>query len=170
MLIPHRLAAASGKHSASADNVCNTGSNRMLILSVLGIIIVLGILLRSYDLSKQSLWLDEASSSYIAQSLTRAVTAEKTNPPLYYILLHFWIAFFGNSEVALRSLSVLPSVASIVLIYLLGAKLYDEKTGLIAAAFMAFYISYLPRSRSQMLRVGVGITLGIYARYGNCTR
>lgn len=57
----------------------------------------------------QSLWRDEAFSYLLAKkSIIEIVrlTAQDFNPPLYYIILHFWIALFGKSEIALRSLSL----------------------------------------------------------------
>ncbi len=57
----------------------------------------------------QSLWRDEAFSVWITQdSLGEVIrrTGGDFNPPLYYILLHFWMRIFGRSEVTLRSLSL----------------------------------------------------------------
>ena len=122
-----------------SDRRQNHNGAEFRLIWILIIIVVIGVLLRSYDLSKESLWLDEvASFHFSSQSFIKALAAEKTNPPLYYILLHFWILLFGNSEAALRSLSIVPSIISVVLIYFLGTRIYDEKTGLIAALFMAF--------------------------------
>jgi len=58
----------------------------------------------------QSIWRDEAFSSLLAQKNIGDIlvlTAKDSNPPLFYLLLHYWIKLFGNSEVALRSLSLI---------------------------------------------------------------
>ncbi len=66
----------------------------------------------------QSLWRDEAFSILVAQRPMSEVLGKLTfEPPLYYILLHFWIKLFGTSEVATRSLSLVGfSLATIVVI------------------------------------------------------
>ena len=67
----------------------------------------------------QSIWRDEAFSilsasrplSFIFQNLG-------IEPPLYYVLLHFWMKLFGTSEIAARSLSFLGfGFATVMVIY-----------------------------------------------------
>ena len=51
---------------------------------------VIGAILRVIFIAKESLWLDEATASWFASGpLERALKAESTNPPLYYLILHF---------------------------------------------------------------------------------
>jgi uncharacterized membrane protein len=62
------------------------------------------------------MWLDEAQTVNIAgRSLPHLFSALRHDgsPPLYYVLLHVWMAFFGNSSFAARSLSGLFSVAAL---------------------------------------------------------
>lgn len=57
----------------------------------------------------QSFWRDEAFSYFMAKKNIIEIiflTAKDFNPPLYYLILHFWMRVFGNSEIALRSLSI----------------------------------------------------------------
>jgi len=66
----------------------------------------------------QSFWRDEAFSVLLAQQ-PLAVIFQKTSvePPIYYVLLHFWIKVFGTSEIATRSLSFIGfALAAIVVI------------------------------------------------------
>jgi uncharacterized membrane protein len=122
---------------------------------ILGGITVVALCLRVYGLSKESLWLDEVHAlKFAAASLGKALTAEKTNPPLYYVLLHFWIKGFGTSEAGLRSLSILPGLAAVPLTYMLGARLYCERVGLVAALYTAvatFHIYYAQEARAFAL-------------------
>ena len=58
----------------------------------------------------QSFWRDEAFSYILASRNIFEIifyTARDFNPPLYYILLHYWMGIFGTSEIAIRSLSLL---------------------------------------------------------------
>ena len=56
----------------------------------------------------QSFWRDEAFTYLLAtKPLLQifALTARDFNPPLYYVVLHYWIMIAGKSEIALRTLS-----------------------------------------------------------------
>lgn len=85
-----------------------------------------------------SLWGDEAWAATLAikplWQIVRIV-ARDTSPPLYYLLLHSWIEIFGTSEVAIRSLSFIFFLATVLVVYLIGKAFWDKKTGLVAAIF-----------------------------------
>ncbi len=69
----------------------------------------------------QSFWRDEGFSYVMAKmpiSEMVVTTAKDFNPPLYYFLLHFWIQFFGSSEVTMRSLSLIFYTLTIYVFYL----------------------------------------------------
>lgn len=56
----------------------------------------------------QSFWRDEAFSVLAAEKpLVFIVSKLGFEPPVYYTLLHFWIRVFGESDLAIRSLSLL---------------------------------------------------------------
>lgn len=76
----------------------------------------------------QSLWRDEAFSILIAeQPLSSFIGKLNFEPPLYYILLHFWIKIFGTSEIAARSLSLTGFFLSAVIIVIWADKLFHKK-------------------------------------------
>jgi mannosyltransferase len=113
-----------------------------LLVSLLG---VAALLLRIPTLSSRSLWLDETYSAWFAavplHELWTQVPLYETHPPLYYTLLKAWSALAGRSEAGLRSLSVLASVLTVVLIPA-GARLARlgaaaERTALLAGLFLA---------------------------------
>ena len=60
-----------------------------------------------------------------------------TQPPLYFVVLRIWCEMFGDSDVVLRSLSILFSLVSVVLIYDVGRMLAGRTAGLWAAALLA---------------------------------
>jgi len=124
------------------------------ILLLLSIILIISIFLRFYDLGTESIWLDEAASIK-ESSLTLQGIADHTNqPPLYFLLLRVWISLFGTSEIALRSLSAIFGIFAVLIIYLVGKSLFNDRVGLIGAflsSFAFFPIHYSQDARAYSL-------------------
>lgn len=104
------------------------------------LILLLGFLLRLINLN-QSFWLDEAiqvlavkNNSY--QSLLSEYVRGDFHPPLYHFILKFWTGIFGYSEIAARVPSIIFGVVTILFVYLIGKKLFNQKVGIIAALFL----------------------------------
>ena len=75
----------------------------------------------------QPLWRDEAFSVLLSQhSLIDIVrlTVGDFNPPLYYFLLHVWMQLFGNSEMSVRSLSLVFHVMLVYVVYCFIRKIF----------------------------------------------
>ena len=101
-----------------------------------------GAILRVYLLGDKSIWLDEAFSIALSRrsldDLLRLTVLADTHPPLYYILLKYWL-LLGQSEGAVRLLSALFSTAAIPAVYLLASTLYEDRNaGLLGAVILAF--------------------------------
>ncbi|MFZ2025460.1 MAG: hypothetical protein WAV51_04200 [Microgenomates group bacterium] len=76
----------------------------------------------------QSFWRDEAFSAlFAAKPLVWIIQNSSFDPPLYYILLHFWELLFGQSEIAVRSLSLFGFILSTYLVMLIAEKLFIKK-------------------------------------------
>lgn len=121
-------------------------------------IIFLGSFLRIYDLGTESIWHDEAASiDGCKQDLASVVQSSgrlHNQPPLYFVLLHWWILLFGTSEVAVRSLSAIFGILSIFLIYKIGCQLFSKKVGLISCFLLAvshYHINYSQAARGYSL-------------------
>lgn len=74
--------------------------------------------LRFYDLSAAAIWGDEGSSLLLAGFDPAGIWAHASHdvhPPLYFLLLHGWIALFGDSVLSVRVLSALPGTATVAL-------------------------------------------------------
>ncbi|MBF0544649.1 MAG: glycosyltransferase family 39 protein [Candidatus Riflebacteria bacterium] len=146
--------------------IVNYGSESSKIIFFL---LLLGFFLRFFHLSDQSLWEDELASLKVAQLPLTGIlhfSPEMTelNPPLYFVLLHYCIKFFGYSEMAIRLISVLSGTFSILLIYLVGKKLFTNNTGTIAALILClspFHIRYSQEARNYSLLVFFAL-LSIY--------
>src|SRR5215204_6398680 len=79
---------------------------RLLLGAIVAGVLVVAIVFRF--VTKSDLWLDEALTVNIANApLSDLVDLLKRDgaPPLYYVLLHGWMAIFGTGDVAVRALS-----------------------------------------------------------------
>jgi uncharacterized membrane protein len=75
----------------------------------------------------QSLWRDEAYSYLLAKRNIFEIitlTMKDFSPPLYYLVLHYWTALFGKSEIALRSLSLIFFWATLYVVYLILSEVF----------------------------------------------
>lgn len=86
------------------------------------------------------LWSDEALSVGIASHPLVEIPAllgQDGSPPLYYVVLHQWMRWWGSSGPAIRSLSLLIALAAIPLAYWSGRSLFGRRVGWTAAALAA---------------------------------
>ena len=93
---------------------------------------------RWYRIGAESLWLDEATSIFLARMpIDRLIgwTAADIHPPLYYILLHFFLRL-GDSETVVRGLSALVGCLTVPVLYGLGRVLFHRTVGLISALLL----------------------------------
>lgn len=140
--------------------------------AILALILLLAIGLRVYRLDAQSFWNDEGNSARIAERSIPLIlegAAGDIHPPGYYLLLAGWRALFGQSEIALRALSVTLSTLTVALSYSLAASLFGWKEALIAAALVAvnpFQVYYAQEARMYALlatlgTASFGLTVGL---------
>ena len=131
----------------------------------LAIIIALATVLLFAAAGQKSYWEDEAWTASIVQGEWDTVvyaTANDVHPPLYFLLASTWGSIFGFEELGLRSLSVFFSVMSVVLVYCLAARLFDQRTGLIAAALLAIspaFVIYGQNARYYALSATLALVL-----------
>jgi uncharacterized membrane protein len=88
---------------------------------------------------RASIWFDEAFSAYITQFSFLDIaryTASDVHPPFYYWLLKVWSSFFGTTELAYRSLSILFGAATAVVTFLLTRKLFGRKVAWLSFVFL----------------------------------
>jgi len=89
------------------------------------------------------LWYDEACSWFTAGQgfpfgiIENLKTLDLQHTPLYFFVLHFWMKLFGETEVAMRCLSLIFGIASIPLVYTAAKKLTTRQNALIACALAA---------------------------------
>ncbi len=126
---------------------------------LVALLAVIAAALRFHALAVKSFWLDEGVSVEIARldwyNFARILWRREANMALYYLLLRGWLKF-GDTEFFVRSLSILPALAMLPVLYWLGRKLFDRRTGLIAAALFtvnAYSIRYSQEARSYSLYI-----------------
>ncbi len=123
--------------------------------------------LRLYHLTAQSLSYDEAVSVLLARMSWPDMlrwTATDVQPPLYYALLRFWTGLAGQSEYALRLLSVFASVAAVAGFYRLAAEVGGKRTGMLAAAVAAVHPWYVWQAQDTRM-YSLLILLGVLSSY-----
>ena len=79
---------------------------------------------------------------------------EAHSPPLYYMLLHVWMAVFGNSEVALHALSLVIVLATVPVAFLLLDRIGGRRAAWAAAGLAAmnpFLTYYAQEARMYAL-------------------
>ena len=119
----------------------------------LGLVILIGTLVRFIGISKSSVWHDEGYSLMLAPQSFSEIwrrTGLDVHPPLYYFTLHIWMQLFGTTEVAVRSLSAVCMLGVIPITYFLVRRLFTEQSARIAALFVAtapFLIRYSQETR-----------------------
>ncbi|MDP9497663.1 MAG: glycosyltransferase family 39 protein [Actinomycetota bacterium] len=137
-----------------------------LLAAALAIAVALGVAARLY--SPSALWLDEALSVAIARrplpELFDALRRDGS-PPLYYLLLHGWTIVFGTSDVAVRALSTVFSLATLPLVWRAGRALGGPLVGasaLLVLAVNPFAVRYATEARMYAL-VQLLVTAGLLA-------
>jgi mannosyltransferase len=135
-----------------ADDVPTlTGRLRTAAWVGLAVAIAAGVVLRFAVHS--ALWLDEALTVNIAGLPLHAIPhalKQDGAPPLYYYLLHFWMQLFGQSDVAVRALSGLFSVATLPVAWLAATRFGGRVVGWTTVALLAsapFATYYATESR-----------------------
>ena len=121
-------------------------------------IVALATFLRLFCLGCESFKSDEAFS--VLWSTLDPVTIIKStapvdpHPPFYYLLLHYWMVLFGESETAVRALSACLGIVSVLVFYRIGCELLNKKIALIASFLMAinaFVITHSQEARQYSL-------------------
>jgi mannosyltransferase len=162
--------------------------------AVVVVVLVISLVLRFW--TRSDLWLDEALTVNIAKQPLHEIPSflrRDGAPPLFYVLLHFWIGWFGTSDVAVRSLPGVIGVITLPLTWLAGRRLggrtvawaalllvatspfavrYDTETRMYSLIALLTVLAFLALDRSlrrprpgNLLAVAVVTGLLLYTQY-----
>ena len=96
------------------------------------------ILLNNYG----DLWLDELYSWYFASKNSVFATVfelfkQDVHMPLYFVILHFWIKIFGQSDTSMHLCTLFLTLPLIPISFYIAKNLFNKATGYFASIIMA---------------------------------
>jgi 4-amino-4-deoxy-L-arabinose transferase-like glycosyltransferase len=159
---PARATSPPDDGAAPADE----GSPSTWIVVAAVLVIAAGVVLRFA--TRSDLWLDEALSVNISRLPYGDIPdwlRHDGAPPLYYFLLHAWTDVFGTSDVAVRALSGVISVATLVPMWFAGRRVAGRSGAWIAVLLLAsspFAVGFGSETRMYSL-VMLLVTVGYLA-------
>ena len=131
-------------------------------------LVVLSVVVRLFGITKANLWHDEGFTAMLSGRDWLAIwqgSARDVHPPLYYELLHGWSLIFGNSVLALRSLSAVCGVLVVALGYKITLRISKNfPLALLAFLFLAlnpFLVRYSQEARMYGV-LGVFLLIAMY--------
>jgi uncharacterized protein (DUF2141 family) len=176
-------------------NTATTNLDKRILWGWIAIVILAGAVYIT-GVSHESFWYDEAYSSVIASYLPWQIPAQvmvDNHPPLYYILLSLVRMAWGNSEWALRSLSVVGAVGLValgagpvrrifgnrnaflyaivvlftpaILIYAHEARMYSLAICAVTAGALYGYLAVTQNRLRDWVLFGVATLVGAYLHY-----
>ena len=138
-----QLYAADHQDATLALGMPEPWINRAVAAGHLLLILLVAVVLRIRGLDRYSLWYDEVVTMRLARTANPAALIrllgeiDGTRAPLHPLILQGWLRLFGTSEVAGRSFSAVCGIVTVLVVYRLGQRLFDEPTGRWAAWFTA---------------------------------
>jgi mannosyltransferase len=166
-----RAAACAGQ-AARIDRASLSFYRAAAIAAVL----MLATALRVHGLVRQSAWADEITTLFItdpSHSLGRfwTLVLADTHPPLYYLLMRFWSAAFGQSDLAARVPSLIVGIATVG-VAAISFRTYPFRSRIVLMLLLAVSpgaIEYAQEARSySLLLLSSTVITGACFRFIRC--
>ena len=141
----------------TAPDVPASSRHSGLVVAAVTAVLAAAVVLRLW--TRSDLWLDERLTYNLARlplgDLPEGLRRDGS-PPLYYLLLHGWMALFGESDLAARLLSGVLGIASLPLAWFVGRRAGrgDQTVAWVATLLMAsspFAVRYSTEVRMYAL-------------------
>ena len=107
--------------------------------------------LPSLDDALYARWGVEMARSGASFTVTRMGEPEFSKPPLHFWLLAVSFGLLGENDAAARLPSLLMACATLLLVFRLGSRLFDERTALTAVALLVVTPYFVENARRSML-------------------
>lgn len=125
-------------------------------------VLLVALVVRLYQLSLPLIWIDEAYSIRLGQLPVAQIifhTARDVHPPLYYVILHYWMLLFGSGEYAARGLSVVIGTATVGMAMLLTWRLSNWRAAVMGGLLLAVLPAAVWYSQQVRMYALVGLCL-----------
>jgi len=143
----------------------------------ISIALVSFVIISLWTITVSSFWFDEAFGAYMVSNFNfidiARYTATDVHPPLFYWLLKIWSLLFGNSELALRSMSLFFGGIAIVFGYLLTNRLFNKKAARISLIFMVLtpmLVRYSQEARMYTMVAAIALAATFVLTYAVNTK
>jgi len=135
--------AADRQDATAAPGMPEPWIYRAAVTGHLPFILLVAVVLRTRGLDRYSLWYDEVVTMRLARTANPAALIQLlgqidgTRAPLHPLILQCWLRLCGASDLAGRSFSAVCGIITVLVVYRLGKRLFDEATGRWGAWFTA---------------------------------
>ena len=94
------------------------------------------------NINVRDICLDEPFTIFNAQdsllNIVKLPAQNEPSPPLFMLIMHFWIELFGISAESVRAVPVLFNALTAVVLFFTGKRIFNFWSGLTASAFFIF--------------------------------
>lgn len=134
--------------------------NSLLNIYIPALLFLIAFVWKFFYIGARDVCIDEPFTIFNAQRSLKDILLlpahNEPNPPLFMVLLHFWIKIFGISPYSVRIIPLLFNAATAVFMYFLGRKIMNYQSGIIAAGLFIlssyqFYFGMETRTYSLLL-------------------